>query len=166
MPDPNDLPELGDVVERLDHVAFGVSDVADGARFVRLLGGRFIDGADSPAADFRWAQFSMPGGGKIELIAPLSERSFVAAFLARRGEGIHHITLKVVDLDEAVRRAEAGGQRVVGHARLHANWAEAFLHPSTALGAVVQLAEWDDARSSGGGSDWEALLRGEIIEGE
>lgn len=164
MTDPSDLPDLGDVVERLDHVAFGVADVARGAEFVHLMGGRFFDGADSPVADFRWAQFAMPGGGKIELIAPLSPGSFVATFLDRRGEGIHHITLKVHDLDEAVARAESAGQRVVGHARLHQNWAEAFLHPSTALGAVVQLAEWDDS-VPGGSSDWGALLRGEVVEG-
>ena len=165
MLDPTDLPDLGDVVERLDHVAFGVEDVSRGAAFVRLLGGRFVDGADSPATAFRWAQFSMPGGGKIELIAPLSPTSFVASFLERRGEGIHHVTFKVSDVDEAVARAEAAGQRVVGHARLHANWAEAFLHPSTALGAVVQLAEWDDTEP-GGSSDWDALLRGDVIEGQ
>jgi methylmalonyl-CoA/ethylmalonyl-CoA epimerase len=165
MSTPTGLPDLGDVVERLDHVAFGVADVAEGARFVRLLGGTFFDGADSPPGAFRWAQFRMPGGGKVELIAPLTEESFVASFLERRGEGIHHVTLKVRDLDEAVARATAAGQRVVGHARLHANWAEAFLHPSTALGAVVQLAEWDDSAPAGT-SDWDALLAGEVVEGQ
>ena len=168
LPNPADLvPELGigDLVERFDHVAFGVRDVAEAARLLRFLGGEFFEGADSPPNEFRWVQFRMPGGAKVELIAPLADTSFLTPFLERRGEGLHHVTIKVTDLDEAVRRCEAAGRRVVGHARPAPNWAEAFLHPATAHGAVIQLAEWDDS-IPGGSSDWEAILRGEVIEGQ
>ena len=52
---------------------------------------------------------------------------------------------------------------MVGRARPTSNWEEAFLHPSTAHGAVVQLAVWDDAIPAGSG-DWDAVMRGEVIE--
>lgn len=165
LPDPTDDLGIGDLVERLDHVAYGVRDVEEAARFLRFLGGEFLEGADSPPNEFRWVQFRMPGGAKVELIAPLSETSFLQTFLERRGEGLHHVTLKVSDVDEAVRRAEAAGRRVVGHARPVPNWAEAFLHPETAHGAVVQLAEWDDT-IPGGSPDWSAVMAGEVVEGQ
>ena len=128
-----------------------------------MLGGEFFEGADSPPNRFRWVQFRMPGGAKIELIAPTSEDSFLSPFLDKRGDGLHHLTLKVTDMDEAIKRAEAAGQRVVGRSRLGNNWEEAFLHPSTAHGAVIQLAVWDDGIPAGSG-DWEAVMRGEVIE--
>ena len=162
-PAATDIPALGDVVERLDHVAFGVRDLEAAGAFIRLLGGVFFEGADSPANRFRWVQFRMPGGGKIELISPTGEDSFLTPFLDKRGDGLHHVTLKVTDMDTAVARAEAAGQRVVGRARLGSNWEEAFLHPSTAHGAVIQLAVWDDGIPAGSG-DWDAIMRGEVIE--
>jgi methylmalonyl-CoA epimerase len=159
------VPELGlgDVVERLDHVAFGVGDLEAAGAFARLIGGVFFEGADSPSNGFRWVQFRMPGGAKLELIAPTADDSFLIPFLEKRGDGLHHLTLKVTDMDEAVSRAEAAGQRVVGRNRLGNNWEEAFLHPSTAHGAVIQLAVWDDAIPAGS-DDWDAVMRGEVIE--
>lgn len=154
---------LGDLVERLDHVAFAVSDLEAAGDFLRLLGGEFFEGADSPPNRFRWVQFRLPGGGKVELISPIADDSFLVAFLEKRGDGLHHMTLKVTDMDAAVARAEAAGQRVVGRARVGSNWEEAFLHPSTAHGAVIQLAVWDDAIPAGSG-DWDAVIRGEVIE--
>ena len=70
----------------------------------------------------------------------------------------------VTDLDEAVRRLQDQDRRVVGHRRLGGNWSEAFLHPTSAHGALIQLAEWDDA-VPGGSGDWAAVLRGEVLDG-
>lgn len=157
-------PSIADLVERFDHVAFGVHDVAVAAGLIEMLGGSFFEGADSTEGSFRWVQFRMPGGGKVELIAPLGPSSFLIPFLDKRGEGLHHVTFKVTDLDEAVRRLQDKDRRVVGHRRLGGNWSEAFLHPTSAHGAVIQLAEWDDA-VPGGSGDWAAVLRGEVLDG-
>ncbi len=161
----HEQPEgFGTLIESFDHVAFAVRDVVVGSRLIRDLGGVFYQGADSPWGAFRWVQFFMPGGMKIELIAPIAEDCFLHSFLTNRGEGVHHLTFKVTDLDAAVARAQELGYRVVGHARVHSQWAEAFLHPSSANGAVIQLAE-SSFEEEGGSSDWAEVIAGRIIEG-
>lgn len=155
---------FGDLIIGFDHVAFAVTDIVSGSVLLRDLGGRFYQGADSPWGSFRWAQFVMPGGMKIELIAPVGEECFLHAFLATRGQGLHHLTFKVTDLDRAVTRAKELGYEVVGHARVHPKWAEAFLHPSSSNGTVIQLAQ-SGFEDEGGSSDWEAVVAGRVIEG-
>lgn len=141
------LPELGDVIERFDHVSVAVNSIRAALPLVTLLEGRFRDGGDHVAGGFRWIQFLLPGAGKLELIEPLDAAAtdnFLVRFLETNGEGIHHVTLKVSDLNEAVMRATDLGLDVVGVDLSHPDWKEAFVHPNSASGVLVQIAEWTD----------------------
>jgi len=143
--------DLGELVERLDHVALAVRDLASATRLMTALGAKFLDGGDETAKGFRWAQFTLPGEGKIELITPLRAEdpdNFLVRFLAERGEGMHHVTLKVADLHAAVVTMEAAGYSVVGVDDRHEAWKEAFVHPRSAHGLLVQIAQWDDAHDA------------------
>ncbi len=143
--DTSELP-YAELVERLDHVSIAVRDLRASARVAELLGGRFRDGGLSFAGDFRWAQWDLPGG-KLEMIAPVDpddERSFLVRFLRDRGEGLHHLTLKVSDLEAAIDLAQAGGFEIVGVDLTNEGWKEAFVHPRSASGVLIQLAEFTD----------------------
>lgn len=144
-------PELSDglvgLIERFDHVAVGVRDIAESLPLVRLLGGEFLDGGDSTVGSFRWIQFTLPGQGKIELIQPLPTAgpdNFLRRFLDSRGEGVHHLTIKVHDFDKAIARVTAMGFSLVGLDDSNPKWKEAFVHPMSSSGVVVQIAQWDD----------------------
>ena len=144
--------ELGDIVERFDHVSVGVRSIGTAESLVALLGGSFRDGGDSIVGRFRWAQFDLPGPSKLELIEPLDpddQDNFLVRFLATNGEGIHHVTLKVTDIEDAIQRAIELGMTVVGVNLSNAAWKEAFIHPRAANGVLVQLAEWTDGPPSG-----------------
>lgn len=146
------LPDLGDIVERFDHVSVGVHDINTALPLVGLLGGVFRDGGNSMLAQFRWAQFDLPGPAKLELIQPLDpddDHNFLVRFLELSGEGIHHVTLKVTDLEVAVARAIEAGLTVVGVNESNPTWKEAFVHPRSLNGVLVQLAEWVDGPPSG-----------------
>jgi 4-hydroxyphenylpyruvate dioxygenase-like putative hemolysin len=134
---------LDDLTERFDHVAYGVRDIRACLPLMELLGGRFHQGADHSRNRFRWVQFRLPGGGLIELLQPIDPGSFLNGFLDRRGEGIHHLTFKVVDVVRAAERASSLGYSTTG-LHLHPDWSEVFLRPQTAHGAVIQLAAWSD----------------------
>lgn len=144
----NDAPEhlepLSDLIERFDHVAFGVHDLAESARLFEWLGGVFEKGGDNRAGGFRWVQFRLPDGNRIEVLSPIEDDSFLWRFLRSRGEGVHHLTFKVSSAAEAARRAEEAGLKVVGLHVEPGGWSECFIHPSTAHGALIQLAEWPD----------------------
>lgn len=153
---------LGDLVERFDHVCVGVRSIEGATPLVRLMGGTLIDGGDSPHGRFRWVQFRLPGGTKLEMIEPLPDAGpehFLVRFLEASGEGLHHLTLKVTDLEAAIARASDLGFDVVGVDTSGSNWKEAFVHPKTANGVLVQLAEWDDL------PDQEDLDMATILDG-
>ena len=141
-----ELPELDGLVERLDHVAIAVNDMTAALPFLELLGARFRNGGDFAAGGFRWAQFWLPGTMKLELLQPMDpsdEAHFLVRFLESRGEGVHHLTFKVRDIDTAIARAIDLGFEVVG-VNTDGWWKEAFVHPKSAHGVVVQLAQWED----------------------
>src|SRR5687768_2686406 len=122
-------------VLKLDHVAFATWDASGPVKLLtELLGARFVDGNDEPRTGFRWLQFEFPGGGKVEVIEPLSTESFLYRFLTKRGEGMHHVTFYVKDLSAAIEQARHAGYEPVDVNLEHEMWKEAFLHPRDANG--------------------------------
>jgi methylmalonyl-CoA/ethylmalonyl-CoA epimerase len=83
------------------------------------------------------------GATRIELLEPTAADSPVARFLDKRGEGIHHLTLAVDDLDALLARLAARGVAILGGgARPGAGGSRvAFLHPQAAGGVLVELVE-------------------------
>ena len=140
---PEPASGLADLIERFDHISLGVRSVEAALPLINLLGATFINGADHHRNQFRWVQFQLKDSSRLELVAPLSAESFLQRFLDRRGEGLHHVTYKVTDVEAAATRSIALGYRISG-LHLHPQWSEVFLHPSEAHGVVIQLAAWTD----------------------
>jgi catechol 2,3-dioxygenase-like lactoylglutathione lyase family enzyme len=145
MSDHIKVPEqLESVIESFDHVSMAVRDIEATAPLITLLGGVYFDGGTSTRGDFIWAQYDLPGWGRLELIAPLDPDPdhFLRRFLAERGEGLHHLTFKVHDINDAVARATDMGFMVTGFDDSLDDWKEAFLHPRSTNGVLIQLAEF------------------------
>jgi methylmalonyl-CoA/ethylmalonyl-CoA epimerase len=126
----------------LDHVAIGARDLGDGWQlFCRLLGGRWAYGADSPG--YWWGQLRFAAGAKVELLTPTGgpDAAFLERFLATREAGPHHYNFIVPDLLEAIGRVGALGIEPVQVNLDNPDWKEAFLHPKSVFGIVVQLAQ-------------------------
>lgn len=153
---------LGDLIERFDHVSLAVANIERALPSIELMGGVFSAGADHRRNRFRWVQFQLTDGSKLELIAPLGSESFLNRFLEKRGEGVHHLTYKVVDVEEADRRARARGLRTTG-LHLHPLWSEVFIHPGDALGTLIQLAAWSD-ESAWSRTTLEDVLAGRSVD--
>ncbi len=107
------------------------------------LGGTVLSGGQ--ARGFRPVQVRVGDaqrGMTVELLEvwDAASNDFLARFLARHGDGPHHLTVKVDDLDVALERVAATGRTPVGINRDDPNWMEAFIVPAEAFGTVVQLA--------------------------
>ncbi len=83
------------------------------------------------------------GSGRLELVQPITEDSGVAKYMAKRGEGIHHLTLLVENLDETIALISAQGLRVLSekpkidrHGQRYI-----FIHPKTTHGVLLELYE-------------------------
>lgn len=148
-PQPPALPiGLDGIVERFDHLALAVRSIGEVLPLVELLGGSYINGGHHPTQGFRWAQFALPSDMKLELLAPIDpadQDHFLVRFLEGRGEGPHHVTFKVANVEEAVAEASARGFSVVQQDYSDPGWKEAFVHPGSAHGLLIQLAQWDEA---------------------
>jgi methylmalonyl-CoA/ethylmalonyl-CoA epimerase len=130
------------IADRLDHVSIATWRIASMVPLIRdVLGARYLMGAEEAERRFRWAQFQLPGGGIIELIEPTGDDGFLPTFLRERGEGLHHITLRVRDIAARTRELEAAGWPVVLPRFDDPAWKEAFIHPHDAHGVLIQLAE-------------------------
>lgn len=122
-----------------DHVAVAVRRIADATTLVEdLLGG--VPGEGGEGRGFTFQQWTVPGG-TIEALEPRGDDSFLHRFLDGRGEGLHHITFKVQDLPQWAARFRAAGYRVVGENYDNPAWREIFIHPKSAHGVLIQLAE-------------------------
>jgi methylmalonyl-CoA/ethylmalonyl-CoA epimerase len=126
----------------LDHLAIGTPDLSGGWElFAGVLGGTWAYGGDSPG--FRWGQLKYAAGPKIELLTPTGgpDAAFLERFLADRGAGPHHFNFLVTDIEATLARIRAAGIEPVGVNLASPQWKEAFLHPRTAHGIVIQVAQ-------------------------
>jgi methylmalonyl-CoA/ethylmalonyl-CoA epimerase len=129
------MPDL-----QFDHVAVAVHSIKAALPLFRdALGGEYLMGNDQDG--WRWVQFRYPNGGKVELLEPLGDEGFLARFLERHGEGLHHVTFKTDDITAAISHVESLGYELVDVHLDDPHWKEAFLRPSGAHGTLIQLAQ-------------------------
>jgi methylmalonyl-CoA epimerase len=82
------------------------------------------------------------GGPRIELLEAAEPDSVIAKFIEKRGEGLHHIALKVPDLEATVERLKAGGARLLNEPRTGAGGhIYVFVHPSSTGGVLLELIQ-------------------------
>lgn len=85
------------------------------------------------------------GGGRIELLQPTSDDSVIARFLRRRGQGVHHVALRVDNLEEAIETLRTSGRRLVtDRIQIGAEgYRYVFVHPGSTGGVLLELVERD-----------------------
>lgn len=132
------MSDRGPVVS---HIGVAVTDLASALAFYRDVLG--LEPGSPESADGATIVSLPLGETQIELLVPESPQSPVARFLARRGPGIHHICLRVQNLDQALARCRAWGYQLVDQVpRAGAGGHRvAFLHPRSTAGILLELTE-------------------------
>jgi len=128
---------------KIHHVGIAVESLQSAVPVFEKLLGRAPESQEVVADQkVRLAVFEL-GGPRIELLEATSSESPIARFIEKRGPGIHHLTLTVPDLAEALRRLESEGVRLIDRQpRLGAGKESiAFLHPSSTAGVLIELVE-------------------------
>ncbi|OFW55531.1 MAG: hypothetical protein A2W01_05025 [Candidatus Solincola sediminis] len=132
-----------DLVEKLDHVAFAVKDKAAAARFLTsVFGAREV--MDMEWEGFRFASYLCGSGSMLELIYSPEPDHFINRFIDRHGEGVHHLTFKVRDINEMIQHLKGHGLNPLGVETSNELWKECYLHPREAMGSVIQFAEFPE----------------------
>lgn len=126
----------------IDHLGIAVKSLAAAKSIYQKLGLEVSPEEVVEAEQVRVVMVPV-GESRLELLEPTSENSTIAKFIAKRGEGLHHVSLRVPDLPAAVERLKKDGVRLVseeiktgagGHKYV-------FVHPSSAGGVLLELVE-------------------------
>jgi methylmalonyl-CoA/ethylmalonyl-CoA epimerase len=125
----------------LDHIGIAVRSIGDAEIYAAL--GLAIDEIERVQTQGVKAAFLSVGDANLELLEPLSPDSPVAKFIEKRGEGIHHICLRVDNIEEHLSRLKARGFRLINEAPVPGahGCRVAFLHPAAGHGVMIELSE-------------------------
>jgi methylmalonyl-CoA/ethylmalonyl-CoA epimerase len=128
---------------KIDHLGIAVRSISDSLTFYRDALGLVLAGTERVEDQGVEVALLPVGESRIELLEPFSEDTPVGRFIAKRGEGLHHICYEVEDLSSKLEDLKARGVRVLdGYPRRGAEGKlVAFLHPSSAGGVLVELVE-------------------------
>jgi methylmalonyl-CoA/ethylmalonyl-CoA epimerase len=135
----NPLPHLGPI----DHVGIAVADLERALPFYRDVLGLPLVGIETVEdQQVRTAIFCGPLG-RVELLEATGPESPIAKFIAKRGEGMHHVALRVEAIEPALARLEAEGVTLIDRTpRLGAGGHRiAFVHPKATGGVLLELCE-------------------------
>jgi len=131
--------------KRIDHIAIVVQDLDVALGVYRdLLGLQLERVEEVPAENVKVAFLALPeGDGEIELVQPTADDTGIARFLAKRGEGMHHICFEVDDIEAAMATIAASELQVLeDKPRVGSQGRKyVFIHPKTAHGVLIELYE-------------------------
>jgi methylmalonyl-CoA epimerase len=130
------------VTFQIDHLGIAVKSVASAKGIYEKLGLTVSPEETVEQEKVRLVMVPV-GESRLELLEATSEDSAIAKFIAKRGEGLHHVCMRVPDLASAVEKLKKDGVRLVtdeikvgagGHRYV-------FVHPSSAGGVLLELVE-------------------------
>ncbi len=126
----------------IDHLGIAVRSIDRALRFYQGQLGLAVAARETvPHEKVRVAMLPL-NGSRIELLEPTEADSPVGKFLDKRGEGLHHVALKVPDLNAVVERLRASGARLLNEPRAGAGGHfYVFVHPASAGGVLLELIQ-------------------------
>lgn len=130
---------------KIDHIGIVVRDIEEALEVYEAALGLPLKEVAEVADQAVRAAFLPVGESNIELVQPTTGDSGIAKFLAKRGEGIHHICIEVEDIEAALGRLKEHNVQLIDEVpRQGTHGRVAFVHPKAAHGVLVELIEHGD----------------------
>jgi len=126
---------------RIDHLGIAVKSIGDAMRFYEQLGLK-IGSQETVAAERVRVAMLAVGESRLELLEATDADSTIAKFIEKRGEGLHHVALRVPDLEAAVQLLRQHGARLLNEPRRGAGGhLYVFVHPQSTGGVLWELIQ-------------------------
>ena len=127
----------------IDHVGIAVSDLDAAVQWYEEMFGATVAHRERIESDGVDEALIKVADGYIQLLQPFTDLSPLAKYMARNGEGLHHVGYRVADCDAVLESVKDKGARVVDeHPRTGSRGTTvAFLHPKTSFGTLIELVE-------------------------
>jgi methylmalonyl-CoA/ethylmalonyl-CoA epimerase len=129
----------------LDHIGIAVADLEQGLALYRDLLGLELERIEEvPQENVRVAFLKLDrqgGPGHLELLAPMSDQGAIAAFIAKRGPGLHHVAIAATDVAAVLERCRAEGLQLLDEVPRPGAGGKliAFVHPRATGGVLLEI---------------------------
>lgn len=130
-------------MEKIDHIGIAVADLQQAIeKYEQVLNGLCYK-TETVASESVKTAFLRIGESKIELLEAINKEGPIAEFLAKKGEGVHHIAYEVTDIYDEIERFKSNGFRVLNdNPRKGADdKLVCFIHPKDCHGVLTELVQ-------------------------
>jgi len=118
------------MIQRIHHVGLAVRNIEEVAAFLEEVFGAKLEPDYALETNDFLSRMVKAGQNQFELLEPRGKGGLIERFLDSRGEGIHHVSLQVDNLEELLKLCEAKGMTLIGGR---------FIHPKSAHGVLIEL---------------------------
>ncbi len=127
---------------KIDHLGIAVRSLDEALKFYRDQLGLEVSLRETVAEEKVNVAMLPVGEPRIELLEPVGQDSVIGKFLEKRGGGLHHVAIRVPDLNASVARLHAAGARLLNEPRAGAGGHRyVFVHPSSTGGVLLELIQ-------------------------
>jgi methylmalonyl-CoA epimerase len=127
---------------KIDHLGIAVKSLDEALVFYRDQLGLEVSLRETVELEKVNVAMLPLGEPRIELLEPTVADSVIGKFLEKRGEGLHHVAIRVPDLNASVERLKAAGARLLNEPRAGAGGhLYVFVHPSSTGGVLLELIQ-------------------------
>ncbi len=126
-------------IGKLDHIGIAVKSLAEARKFWEgVMGAKLMYEWENPGAGYKLVELDL-NGLTVELLEPLGDDSFLHGYIAKKGEGMHHLTFALPEVKKTASELKEGGVRVVDEVEFSPTSYECFISPRSSHGVLIQL---------------------------
>ena len=131
------------LLTEIDHIAIAVNDLEAAIAWYAEVFGAEVEHRETVESDGVEEALLRVADSYVQLLTPTREDSPVASYLAKRGEGLHHVGYRVANCAEALEAVKAAGGRVIDEAPRPGSRGTtvAFVHPKASFGTLIELVQ-------------------------
>ena len=131
------------MIEKIEHIGIAVKNLDDANKIYEQLLGTppyKMEIVDSEGVN---TSFFKTGESKVELLQATKDESAISKFIAKKGEGIHHIAFAVKDINKEIKRLKEGGYTIINKSPKKGadNKLVCFVHPKNTKGVLIELCQ-------------------------
>ena len=131
------------MIEKIEHIGIAVKNLDEANKiYEQVLGTRpyKMETVDSEGVN---TSFFKIGESKVELLQATKDESAIAKFIAKKGEGIHHIAFAVKDIHKEIKRLKEDGYTIINESPKKGadNKLVCFVHPKNTKGVLIELCQ-------------------------
>jgi methylmalonyl-CoA epimerase len=130
------------MLNKIDHVAIVVSNIDEAVkRYSGMFGFKILESLTDPGGEFKSTMISVDNVA-LELLQPVNPEGAIAKFLAKHGEGIHHVSINVSDIKQEMQTLKGKGTRLINEEPIPVSSSQvAYVHPRSTGGVLIELIQ-------------------------